>query len=155
MRTIVLTFLMLLALAQSATAQQVKTIGPAGARLPPGLVETMRYLQQQQLGSLQLFTTYLEKRVNEKAVPEGVLLNAQAIYTEAQIRATGDPAIKKEKLDDLVEIYARRKQLDARTPNATWFGVSRVKLGALMQTEYEAFRKEADSPAETSPRKSR
>lgn len=155
MRTIVLAFSLLLVLPQIATAQRVNYIGPGDVRLPEGLVTYMRYLQTEQLESLQLFTTYLEKRVEEKAVPEGVLLNAQAIYTEAQLRSSDDRAVKQEKLDELVEIYDKRKQLDAQSPNATWFGVNRVQLGTMMKSEYEAFRQEANPPEKASPRKAR
>ncbi|MBA2114690.1 hypothetical protein [Bremerella alba] len=155
MRNVVLAFLLLLASAQVATAQRVNINGPGNVRLPEGLVTYMQYLQEEQLESLQLFTTYLEERVKEKAVPEGVLLNVQAIYTEAQLRASGDKVVKQEKLGQLVEIYDKRKQLDAQNPNATWFGVNRLKLGTMMQTEYEAFRREAEQPKKASPRKER
>ncbi|QDU77980.1 hypothetical protein Pan97_50590 [Bremerella volcania] len=155
MRTIVLTFLLLLASTQVTTAQQVNYIGPGNVRLPDGLVSYMRYLQAEQLESLKLFTTYLEKRVEEKAVPEGILLNAQAIYTEAQLRATDDRAVKQEKLDELVEIENKRIKLDSQTPNTTWFGVDRVAIGKMMKAEYEAFSKEAALPEKTSSRKLR
>lgn len=155
MRSIILAFLLILASTQVATAQTLNYIGPGNVRMPEGLVNYMRYLQEEQLESLQLFTTYLEKRVEDKAVPEGLLLNAKAMYTEAELRASDDPAVKQEKLDELVAIYGKRKQLDAQTPNATWFGVNRVKIGAMMKDEFEAFRKEAAQPGKASPRAER
>lgn len=155
MRTIVLAVLLLLASTQVATAQEVRTFGSGNGPLPEGLVPTLQLLQEERLASLKLFTTYLEERVKEKAVPEGVLLNAQAIYTEAELRATDDRQVKQEKLDQLVEIYEKRKKLDARTPNDTWFGVSRVEIGTMMKAEYEAFRKEADQPKQAPQRNTR
>ena len=155
MRTLVLASLLLLASAQVVSAQEVRINGPNAAQLPAGLVETLRFLQAEQLESLKLFTTYLEKRVEEKAVPEGVLLNAQATYTQAQLRATGDPAVKREMLDKLVEIDAKRVQLDRRTPNTTWYGVNRVELGKMLKAEHEAFRKQAELPAQAPPRNNR
>ncbi|MEW4563551.1 hypothetical protein AB1K70_13545 [Bremerella sp. JC770] len=152
MRTIILAFLLLLAFTQVTMAQQVKYIGSGNGPLPQGLVSYMQYLQAEQLESLKLFTTYLEKRVEEKAVPEGVLLNVQAIYTEAQLRATTDRTVKQEKLNELVEITNKQKQLDERTPNTTWYGVDRVKLGKMMKAEYEAFREKAAQPETASPR---
>lgn len=153
MRTLVLTLLLFVASAQVANAQQVNYIGPGNVRMPEGLVTYMRSLQQDQLESLKLFTTYLEKRVKEKAVPEGILLNARAIYAEAELRASDDPAVKQEKLDELVEIDNKRIQLDARTPNTTWYGVNRVEIGKMMKAEHEAFLKEAQQPKKTPPGK--
>ncbi len=155
MRTLIFTAVMLLCGTQVASAQQVNYIGPGNVRLPQGLVAYMQSLQQEQLESLRLFTTYLEKRVEEKAIPEGVLLNTQAIYTEAQLRATGDPAVKQEMLDKLVEIDTKRVQLDRRTPNTTWYGVNRVELGKMLKAEHEAFRKQAEQPVKAPPGKAR
>ncbi|MFN3149460.1 hypothetical protein [Bremerella sp.] len=155
MRTIVLAVLLFLASTQVATAQNVRTFGSTNGPLPEGLVPTLQMLQEEQLASLKLFTTYLEGRVKEKAVPEGVLLNAKAVYTEAELRATSDRSVKQEKMDELVEIYDKRKKLDARTPNKTWFGVNRQEIGTMMKAEYEAFRKQAEQPPKTPPRAAR
>lgn len=155
MRTIILAALALLASAQVATAQQVNYIGPGNVRMPEGLVSYMQDLQAEQIESLKLFTTYLEKRVEEKAVPEGILLNVKSIYATAQLRASEDPAVKQQLLDELVEIDKKRIQLDEQTPNATWFGVNRVEIGKLMKAEHEAFRKEAEKPKQATPRKTK
>lgn len=155
MRTIILTALILLASSRVATAQQVNYIGPGNVRMPEGLVAYMQFLQKEQLESLKLFTTYLEKRVEEKAVPEGILLNAKSIYAEAQLRATSDPAVKQEMLSELAQIDKKRIQLDTKTPNATWFGVNRVEIGKLMKAEHEAFQKQAEQPKQVSSRKPR
>ncbi|GAA4432323.1 hypothetical protein [Bremerella cremea] len=143
--------LLFLALPSPVLAQEVRTY-PGVPPLQEGLPEYLAFLQQQQLQSLKLFTTYLAERVEKKAVPEGIFLNAQAIYIEAQVKATPNPAEKREMLAELSELYAKRKQLDADSPNATWFGVDRVELGKMMQTEFETFSKEAERPS-TNPKR--
>ena len=140
-----------LAIPVVTVAQEVRTY-PGVPPLQPGLPQYLAFLQQQQLESLKLFTDYLEVRVKEKAVPPGILLNAQAIYVEAQVQATRDPVEKREMLSQLSELYDKRKELDAETPTATWFGINRVELGKMMQTEFEAFSKEAELPSKTPKR---
>ncbi|MHC2069226.1 hypothetical protein ACYFX5_17275 [Bremerella sp. T1] len=152
MRTAVLTLLALLMFPGLASAQRYSVL-PGVHQLPNDLVGYLEYLQDQQLESLKLFTDYLEERVEEKAVPEGVLLNVQAIYTEAQLKATADPNVKREKLAELTDIYSKREKLDASAPRNTWFGVDRVKLGNMMRTEFETFSKEAERTPKDPPRK--
>ena len=143
--------LVVFALTGSASAQQIGTL-PGVQRVPEDLVASLQLLQKQQLDSLQRFTNYLEQRVKDKTIPPGLHWNARAIYVEAQAQAERDPQEKRLRLAELAEIYEKRQELDARTPNDTWFGVNRLKLGELMRREFEAFRRETAPPPPVSPR---
>lgn len=151
MRLLLPAILLMLVLASNASAQRYN-VQPERYRMPNDLTEYLTYLQDQQLDSLKQFTSYLETRVQEKQVPQGVLLNVQAIYLEAQLKATSDPAEKREKLVELTELYQKREELDSRSPNPTWFGVNRVKLGEMMRSEFETFSNKALSPPTTTRR---
>jgi len=124
----------------TAYAQRVSVL-PGVHRLPNDLTGYLEFLQDQQLASLERFSEFLKERVKEKKVPEGAYLNFQAVYLEAQVHAERDPQKKQEKLKGLTKLYEERKKLDSRRPNATWFGVDRVKIGDLMKSEFEAFRR--------------
>ncbi len=151
MRFILPVILLVLALTSTASAQRYN-VRPDLYRTPNDLTEYLTYLQDQQLDSLKQFTSYLQDRVQGKQVPQGVLLNVQAIYLEAQLKATPDLAEKREKLVELTDLYKKREELDARSPNTTWFGVNRVELGEMMRSEFETFTKKAQSPPVTSRR---
>ncbi|MBI1248517.1 hypothetical protein GC197_11845 [bacterium] len=151
MRTALLTLFLVVCLSQSIFAQEVRTY-PGAPDLPDSLVEYLGFLQQQRMDSLKRFRGFLVERVEQKAVPKGALLNFDAIYTEAQLKAAVDPAVKREKLEELTALYKQREKLDAANPNATWFGVDRIKLGEMMRSEYESYmQKTAQSP--NSPRR--
>lgn len=143
--------LIVLTLAGPASAQQIGTL-PGVHRVPADLVESLQILEGQQLDSLKQFTAYLEQRSKAKAVPSGLYWNAKAIYVEAQVHAETDPQAKRERLEELTEIYKERVALDAASPNRTWFGVNRVKLGELTRQEFETFRREAASVRVAPPR---
>lgn len=145
------TTIIVLLLSGLASAQQLGTL-PGVQRIPDDLVDSLKILQQQQLDSLKLFTEYLEPRVKAKEVPPGVLWNAKAIYLEAQVYAETDREVKRERLEELTEIYVKRKELDAAAPNDTWFGVNRLRLGELTRQEFETFRRKAASVRVAPPR---
>ena len=151
MLRIITATLVVFALTGFAAAQQLGTL-PGVQRVPADLVASLRLLQDQQLDSLERFTNYLEQRAKNKTIPPGLHWNARAIYVEAQAQAERAPQEKRLRLAELAEIYEKRQELDARSPNDTWFGVNRLKLGELMRREFEAFRREAASPRPVSPR---
>ena len=138
MRTILLTLFIGVCLNQTIFAQETRTY-PGSPELPDGLVQYLGFLQEQRLDSLKRFRGFLAERVEQKAVPKGALLNFDAIYTEAQLKAAVDPAVRREKLEELTALYKQREKLDADNPMATWFGVDRVKLGEMMRSEYESY----------------
>ena len=145
MRLLIPAILLLLASASPAFAQR-SYVPLDQVRTPSGLTQYLADLQELQLDSLKQFTTYLEGRVQAGEVPEGVLLNVQAIYTESQLRAASDPTIREEKLIQLTGLYQKRKELDSVSPFTTWFGVDRVKLGEMMRSEYADFAREGSAP---------
>lgn len=151
MRLLFPAILLLLASVSPALAQR-SYVPLDQVRAPNGLTQYLEGLQELQLDSLKQFTTYLEARVQAHEVPEGVLLNVQAIYTESQLRATSDPVIREEKRIQLIGLYQKRKELDSVSPVTTWFGVDRVKLGEMMRSEYTAFAREVAAPPHPSGR---
>lgn len=151
MRLLFPSLLLLLASTSPALAQR-SYVSLDQVRTPDGLTEYLAGLQELQLDSLKQFTTYLEKRVQAHELPEGMLLNVQAIYMESQLRATSDPITREEKLVQLTGLYQKRKELDSVSPFTTWFGIDRVKLGEMMRSEYAAFVREGSAPPQ-SPRR--
>jgi len=119
-------------------AQRVSVL-PGVNRVPADLRGYLQFLQKQQLDSLKQFTSYLEERVKEKKVPDGVLLNAKAILTEAEVHAAQSPMDKNKKIEELAKIYEKRTKLDSENPKQTWFGVDRVAIGKLMRSEFTRF----------------
>jgi len=135
--------LILLVLCSPVAAQRYSTL-PGVVEVPNDLKMHLKYLQEQQLDALQLFTEYLEERVEKKEVPEGLLWNARAVLIEAEMYALKDPQKKKKKMGDLEKIYEKRKQLDADQPDRTWFGVDRVAIGKLMRSEFQRYQSNFD-----------
>ncbi|MCC9607018.1 hypothetical protein LOC68_14950 [Blastopirellula sp. JC732] len=141
-----LTVMLSLLIGGGAFAQEVRVL-PGPHALPNGLSDYMHFLARQQLDSLRLFSDYMEQRAKENQVPRGLYLNAKAMQLQAELASAEDPALKKELLTEMAKLYDERLKLDANTPNQTWYGVDRVKLGDYMKREYQLFEQQAAEQA--------
>lgn len=151
-----LTLLLPLLLGGGVFAQDVRVL-PGSPPLPTGLAEYMHFLGQKQLESLRLFSDYMEQRAAENQIPRGLYLNAKAMQLQAELAAAQDPAAKKELLTQMAKLYDERVRLDADSPDQTWYGVDRVKLGDYMKREFQLFEQQAaekaDKPEKPTPKK--
>jgi len=141
-----LTFLWAFMVGGGAFAQEVRVL-PGPHALPHDLPAYMQFLAKQQIDSLRLFSDYMEQRANENKIPRGLYLNAKAMQLRAELASAQDAAVKKELLTEAAKLYDERVRLDAETPDRTWYGVDRVKLGEYMKQEFQLFQQQAAEQA--------
>lgn len=127
-------------LASTASAQQ--SILPGPRELPADLLGHLELLREQQLHYLKQFSEYAEARHQAGEIPQGVALHAQAYYKRAQIQQEQDPVKRQELTDEMVKLSRVQQELDANTPQQTWFGVDKLRLGGYLRVEWERFRQE-------------
>lgn len=114
--------------------------------LPNNLHAYLSHLQQQRTQSLQLFTEHLEKQYKAGNIPQGILLNVQAIQKKAEFDSATDHKERSKLNAELIKLQQQRLQLDSRSSNRTWYGVDRVKLGTYLQREYQTFARNHPQP---------
>ncbi|MGY8769212.1 MAG: hypothetical protein ACKVH8_12405 [Pirellulales bacterium] len=91
--------------------------------LPNNLPAYLSHLQQQRIESLQLFTEHLEKQYKAGKVPQGILLNVQAIQKKAEFDASKDVKQRGKLNQELIKLQQQRMQLDRSSSNQTWYDV--------------------------------
>ncbi|WP_146431904.1 hypothetical protein [Blastopirellula retiformator] len=131
-----------LACSVTAAAQEVR-VSPGQHALPNDLTAYMKFLAGQQIESLRLFSDYMQQRADDKQIPRGLYLNAKAMQLQAELASAQDPMAKKELLTEMAKLYDQRVQLDAGSPQQTWYGVDRTKLAQYMKREYQLFQQQA------------